>query len=99
MPRYLTTKSGRKILLNTPEEDAAINAGIAADSDTAELSDTQMAKLRPVRGRPMGSGTKSQVSLRIDTDVLEFFKAQGTGWQTKINATLRASLKRHRKVA
>ncbi|MGV1017048.1 MAG: BrnA antitoxin family protein [Fluviibacter phosphoraccumulans] len=96
---YLKTKSGRKVLLNTAEEDAAINAGIAADPDTAELSDAQMARLKPVRGRPIGSGTKSQVSLRIDTDVLEFFKAQGSGWQTKINATLRASLKKHRKAA
>lgn len=96
---YLKTKSGRKVLLNAPEEDTAINAGIAADLDTAELSDAQMARLKPVRGRPIGSGTKSQVSLRIDTDVLEFFKAQGAGWQTKINATLRASLKKHRKAA
>lgn len=96
---YLKTKSGRKVLLNAPEEDTAINAGIAADLDTAELSDAQMARLKPVRGRPIGSGTKSQISLRIDTDVLEFFKAQGAGWQTKINATLRASLKKHRKAA
>lgn len=94
MPRYLTTKTGRKILLNTPEEDAAINAGIAADPDTMELSDAQMAQLKPVRGRPVGSGKKSQVSLRIDTEVLEHFKAQGAGWQTKINAALRASLKK-----
>ncbi len=83
MSRYLTTKSGRKVLLNAPEEDTAINAGIAGDLDTAVLSDAQMARLKPVRGRPIGSGTKSQVSLRIDTDVLEFFKAQGAGWQTK----------------
>lgn len=96
---YLKTKSGRKVLLNAPEEDTAVNAGIAADLDTAELSDAQMARLKPVRGRPIGSGTKSQISLRIDTDVLEFFKAQGAGWQTKINATLRASLKKHRKAA
>lgn len=96
---YLKTKSGRKVLLNTPEEDVAINAGIAADNDTVALSNTQMAQLKPVRGRPIGSGTKSQVSLRIDTDILEYFKAQGSGWQTKINATLRASLKKTHKAA
>lgn len=99
MSRYLTTKSGRKVLLNTPEEDAAINTGIAADQNTAELSDAAMLKLKPMRGRPLGSGTKQQVSLRIDTDVLEYFKAQGSGWQTKINETLRASLKKVRKAA
>jgi uncharacterized protein (DUF4415 family) len=33
---------------------------------------------------------KTLVSLRIDTDVLEWFKAQGLGYQTRINAVLRA---------
>lgn len=31
----------------TPEEDAAINAGIAADPDTYELSDAEFAQLKP----------------------------------------------------
>lgn len=45
------------------------------------------------RGRPKGSTTsgKSLVSLRIDNDVLERFKAGGPGWQSRINATLRAA--------
>ncbi|KAB2896282.1 MAG: BrnA antitoxin family protein [Dokdonella sp.] len=33
---------------------------------------------------------KSAVSLRIDQDVLEWFKTQGPGYQTRINAVLRA---------
>jgi uncharacterized protein (DUF4415 family) len=33
---------------------------------------------------------KASISLRIDSDVLEWFKAQGPGYQTKINAVLRA---------
>jgi uncharacterized protein (DUF4415 family) len=33
---------------------------------------------------------KTTVSLRIDTDVLGWFKAQGPGYQTRINAVLRA---------
>src|SRR5437867_387869 len=33
---------------------------------------------------------KASISLRIDQDVLEWFKAQGPGYQTKINAVLRA---------
>jgi uncharacterized protein (DUF4415 family) len=33
---------------------------------------------------------KTSVSLRLDTDVLEWFKAQGPGYQTRINAVLRA---------
>ncbi len=34
--------------------------------------------------------SKSLVSLRVDQDVLEWFKSQGVGYQTRINAVLRA---------
>ena len=44
------------------------------------------AKLHPDFYKP----TKTEVHIRIDTDVLEWFKRQGKGYQTKINAVLRA---------
>ena len=34
-------------------------------------------------------GAKEMVSLRIDRDVLDFFQADGPGWQERINAALR----------
>jgi uncharacterized protein (DUF4415 family) len=34
--------------------------------------------------------SKAAVSLRVDQDVLEWFKAQGPGYQTRINVVLRA---------
>ncbi|HEY4080448.1 MAG TPA: BrnA antitoxin family protein [Burkholderiaceae bacterium] len=34
--------------------------------------------------------SKASVSLRVDQDVLEWFKAQGPGYQTRINTVLRA---------
>lgn len=34
--------------------------------------------------------SKVSISLRVDADVLEWFKAQGPGYQTRINAVLRA---------
>ncbi len=33
---------------------------------------------------------KASISLRLDADVLEWFKAQGPGYQTRMNAVLRA---------
>jgi uncharacterized protein (DUF4415 family) len=33
---------------------------------------------------------KSSISLRVDQDVLDWFKAQGPGYQTRINLVLRA---------
>jgi uncharacterized protein (DUF4415 family) len=41
-------------------------------------------------GRPKGSGTKEMVTLRLDKDVLERFRAGGPGWQTRVNDALRS---------
>lgn len=38
---------------------------------------------------------KKQVALRIDEDVLEWFRYQGRGWQTRMNALLRAYMEAH----
>ena len=38
---------------------------------------------------PSVPGAKEQVTLRIDRDVLNFFQADGPGWQERINAALR----------
>ena len=43
--------------------------------------------IRP--GRPRKAGPKEAVSLRLDPDVLEHFRASGPGWQSRINAALR----------
>lgn len=50
---------------------------------------------RRSRGRPAGSGIKTQVALRIDDEVLDAFRATGKGWQTRINAALKDWLKDH----
>jgi uncharacterized protein (DUF4415 family) len=46
------------------------------------------------RGRPLGSGTKELVSLRLDKQALAIFKATGPGWQVRINETIMRSAKR-----
>ena len=33
---------------------------------------------------------KVPISIRLDADLVEFFRGQGRGWQTKVNAILRA---------
>ena len=40
------------------------------------------------RGLPVPP-RKQQIALRVDVDVLEWFKAQGDGYQTRMNAVLR----------
>ena len=44
-------------------------------------------------GRPPERGeAKKQVTLRLDADLLERFRATGAGWQTRLNATLRKAV-------
>lgn len=45
------------------------------------------------RGRPRSASPKQAVKLRLDADVLEALRASGEGWQTRVNETLRASLR------
>jgi len=44
---------------------------------------------QPAASAPSLPGAKEQVTLRIDRDVLDFFQADGPGWQERINAALR----------
>lgn len=71
--------------------------------NSPELTDETLGKLRPARDAlppalfnklarhrgPQKAPTKEAVSLRLDRDVLDYFRAQGQGWQTKINEALR----------
>lgn len=43
-------------------------------------------------GRPKSADPKQQVTLRLDSAVLEKFRATGPGWQSRINAELRKVL-------
>jgi uncharacterized protein (DUF4415 family) len=47
-----------------------------------------------IRGR-FFRPVKKQVTLRIDADVLEWFRAQGGKYQTRINAALREYVEKH----
>ena len=63
------------------------------DIDTSEIPPVDRTLLRkmvirmPVR--------KSQVSIRLDPGVIDWFKLQGRGYQTRINAVLRSYVEAH----
>lgn len=67
-------------------------------SDLPEVSAQRFAHaivrrgLQPVR-------RKEQVTLRIDAEVIEWFRAKGRGYQTQINSILKAYKEAHRRTA
>jgi uncharacterized protein (DUF4415 family) len=89
------------------EEEAEIQSGIARDPENPELTEDELARLRPARevlppdllsalakrrrGQrgPQKTPTKKLVTLRLDPDVLDHFRASGPGWQSRLNETLR----------
>ncbi len=55
-------------------------------SDIAELDDAFWLKAKIVTPEDR----KTQLTIRLDADMLEWFKSQGKGYQTRINAVLRS---------
>jgi uncharacterized protein (DUF4415 family) len=64
-------------------------------SDTREVSPEMFARA-VVRKGLKPAPRKAQLTLRLDSDVLEWFRKQGQGYQTKINTLLRAYMDAHK---
>jgi len=79
---------------------------IASDPDAPEATDDQIARAKPFQevfpelasnlrknlgGRPRSENPKVAVSLRLDQEVVARFKAQGPGWQSRMNEVLRSA--------
>ncbi|MEA3545702.1 MAG: BrnA antitoxin family protein [Thermodesulfobacteriota bacterium] len=78
-----------------------------AYSDDTVLTDQQLAEMKPIlefpelqalvkRGRPHKLNPKQSTTIRLDAEVLGFFKQHGKGWQTEINDILRDYVQEHR---
>jgi uncharacterized protein (DUF4415 family) len=70
--------------------------------DAPELSDAWFAEADLYRGdklvrrgRPKAAVTKIHTGIRLDADIVAAFKAQGPGWQSRMNAALREWLQQH----
>jgi uncharacterized protein (DUF4415 family) len=84
-------------IIPTDEEDAAITAVAMSDPDAMPFTDAECEQVKPLvrRGRPLGSGSKTQVTLRLDVEVIQKFKVSGDGWQTRINDALKSWVQSH----
>lgn len=61
-----------------------IEANALADPDNPPLTDEQLERMVPVM-----PGPKIAISIRIDRDVLQWFRSRGDGWQPTMNYVLR----------
>ena len=60
-------------------------------SDIPELDDDFWAKAKVVMPK-----AKEQISIKVDREVLAYFRKDGPGYQTRINAVLKSFVEAHR---
>lgn len=97
MRQTIKTRAGRVLVLPTPEEDAAITAAAMSDPDAMPYTDEEWEQVKPFLrvGRPPAAITKERITIRLSRDVVQRFRATGTGWQTRIDAALKDWLREH----
>jgi len=86
------------VVMPTSREDKAITAAAKADPDAQPLTPRQlksMIPMRALRGRPKSGNAKQLVSVRYSQEVLNYFKATGEGWQSRMDGVLRQYVIRH----
>jgi len=87
MKKYVKTERFGLVELPTEEEGREIDAGIAADPDTYEMTAKEIARLKRM-GRPLADNPKQPVSIRLSPEVTEYFRSTGKGWQGRIDKIL-----------
>ena len=60
-----------------------------------EVLPEKVLSVLPKRGRPPKKNPKKSTTIRLDPEVLQFFRELGPGWQTEINAVLKEHVRAH----
>lgn len=71
------------------------DSDIVIDRDAPEWTPDMFARAIVRKGLDPAP-RKLLLSLRVDSDVLQWFRAQGRGYQSRMNALLRAYMKAHK---
>jgi len=63
-------------------------------SEAPELTDAQLSQMKPSHSRNMANckPIKKTIKVYLDTDILEWLKSEGRGYQTRMNAILRKAM-------
>jgi len=92
MKRVSTSRKSRTSLSRLRK---MLDTDIVRDGDAPEWTPEMFARAVARRGlKPVPK--KALLSLRIDSDVIEWFREQGAGYQSRMNALLRAYMEAHK---
>jgi uncharacterized protein (DUF4415 family) len=92
MKRVSTSRKSRTSLSSLRK---MLDTDVVRDGDAPEWTPEMFARAVARRGlKPVPK--KALLSLRIDSDVIEWFKEQGAGYQSRMNALLRAYMEAHK---
>lgn len=75
--------------------DEAITSAAESDPDNLPLDDPFFETARRLLPAALLKEAKQQITLRIDAEVLEWFRASGAGYQSRMNAVLKAYVQTH----
>jgi uncharacterized protein (DUF4415 family) len=78
----------------TPELEEAVADAASGDQRKTGVKFPKPEKKSKKKGEPKAGVEKTTVTIRLDTDVIDFFKAAGDGYQTRINSVLREYMQR-----
>jgi len=88
-------KKTRKPNLDKPLTDAEWNSLGKTMHGISGLPKNVQQAVRNSAGRPRVDNPKERVTVRLDPEILAALRAQGKGWQTRMNEVLKAWAKRH----
>ena len=87
--------NSRKSLTKPSRVRKTIDADVVREGDAPEWTPEMFARAVARKGlKPVPK--KALLSLRIDSDVVEWFRKQGAGYQSRMNALLRAYMEAHK---
>jgi uncharacterized protein (DUF4415 family) len=93
-------KSKAKIKKNSRNDNPVWTASdFARAKPLREVLPGLVEAVKRSRGRPKLDKPKVQITLRLDSEVLEAWRSLGEGWQTKLNSELRSAARRKKLIA
>ena len=91
--------------------DEDLRAAAESDPDNPPLTTEELQRMRPLkevlpwlttggkRGRPAKEKPKVSITIRLNPDILEYFKEGGEGWQTRLESALQTYILDHKQAA